>query len=196
MIYVRGADSTIAEALSDLHQIHPVLRGEQMPDDGEKYLFCTGLIRPKQSIDQSAEEIAETLKINVIDIIRECDRLISINPKARICVTGSESAFKGSFDGIYAASKAALHRYVETKRLKCPDQQLVCVAPTCILNTGMNRQRNADGVAALERRRLAHPKQRWLQPMEVARMIHFLLCVDAGYTTNVVIRMGGGEHCV
>lgn len=195
MIYVRGAQSAIAQELDAMCHVVPVERGEQMPISGDRYLFCTGLIRQKRIEDQTEAEIAETFMVNAISVIRECDRLLSVNPKARICVIGSESAFKGSFDGAYASAKAALHRYVETKRLNYPDQQLVCVAPTCIVNTGMNRQRNADGVKALEGRRLNHPKRRWLQPYEVARMVHFLLCVDQGYTTNTVIRMSGGEHC-
>jgi len=195
VIFVRGADSAIAQALAELHAISPVKRRDQMPDDGDKYLFCAGLIRQARLGQQSSAEVTETLFVNAINVIRECDRLLDVNPRARICVVGSESAFKWSFDGAYAAAKAALHRYVETKRLNFPDQQLVCVAPTCVLNTKMNQQRNPDGVAALEARRLMTPKRRWLQPMEVARMIHFMLCVDEGYTTNVVIRMNGGEHC-
>ena len=74
-------------------------------------------------------------------------------------------------------------------------QQLVCVAPTCIVGSGMNLRRNADGRAALAERLETHPKQRWLEPREVAEMVCFLLMVDKGYTTNVVIRMNGGEHC-
>ena len=194
VIYVRGAGSAIAQALNDLHQICPVPRGEQMPA-GEKYLFCAGLIHQKRVEQQTDAEIWDTWNVNCMSVIRACDRLIESNPKARICVVGSESAFKGSFDAAYAAAKSGLHRYVETKRLKHPGQQLVCVAPTCIIGTGMNRQRNADGIAALQARQRQHPKLRWLEPIEVARMIHFLLCVDEGYTTGVVVRMSGGEHC-
>jgi len=166
-----------------------------MPD-AEKYLFCAGLIHQKHASHQTDDEIKSTFDVNFVSVMRECERLIENNPFARICVVGSESGFKGSFDAVYAAAKAGLHRYVETKRLKYPDQQLVCVAPTCILNTAMNRQRNADGVAALEAMRLKHQKQRWLQPIEVARLIHFLLCTDEGYLTNTVIRMNGGQHCL
>jgi len=196
MIYVRGADSAIAKALAEIHPIKAVTRCKQMPDEGERYLFCTGFIRQKRVQDQSEPEVAETFLVNAARIIRECERLLEINERARICVVGSESGFKWSFDGAYAAAKAALHRYVETRRLRHPMQQLVCVAPTCVLGTRMNMQRNADGVKALEQRRVKHPKQRWLEPDEVAGMINFLLCVDRGYTTNVVIRMNGGEHCV
>lgn len=194
MIYVRGAESAIAQALNELVPIRPVLRGSHMPLDGTRYLFCVGLIRQKRVADQTEQEIKESFDVNYYNVVNECDRLLELNPRARICVIGSESAFKGSFDETYANAKAALHQYVVTTRLRFPDQQLVCVAPTCVVGTKMNQQRNPDGVAALERRRVKHPKMRWLSTMEVARMIHFLLCVDEGYTTNVVIRMNGGEH--
>lgn len=194
MIYVRGADSAIADALADLVTIRPVARGELMPD-GERYLFCQGRIIQARIGDQDQGTIEETFWINTGSVIRECDRLIETNPNARICVMGSESAFKWSYDGAYAAAKAGLHRYVETKRLRYPGQQLVCVAPTCIVGSGMNQRRNPDGVAALVKRLNSHPKGRWLQPLEVARVIHFLLCVDDGYLTNTVVRMNGGEHC-
>lgn len=196
MIYVRGADSAIAKALAEIHPISRVPRYEHMPLGGSKYLFCVGFIRQKRIAEQGDDEIAETFLVNAANVIRECERLLENNEGARICVVGSESGFKWSFDGAYAAAKAALHRYVETRRLRHPMQQLVCVAPTCVLNTRMNMQRNSDGIRVLEERRKRHPKQRWLEPEEVAHMINFLLNVDKGYTTGVVIRMNGGEHCV
>lgn len=194
MIYVRGAKSAIAQELDTLCHVVPVERGEQMPVSGDRYLFCAGLIRQKRITDQTEAEIAETFMVNAGSVIKECDRLLAVNPNARICIIGSESGFKGSFDASYAASKAAVHKYVETKRLPFPGQQIACIAPTHILNTGMCERRNADGVEAMEKRRLEHQKQRWLQPVEVARLAHYLLCVDEGYLTNIVIRMNGGQN--
>jgi NAD(P)-dependent dehydrogenase (short-subunit alcohol dehydrogenase family) len=192
-IYVRGARSAIARALAEIHPVVAVPRGTPMPVDGEKYLFCAGLLMQKREVTE--DEYWESIGVNCLQIVDQCDALLMENRRARICVMGSEAAFTGSFDETYAKAKKALHDYVETKRLPYPEQQLVCVAPSIVLNTGMTNARNEDGVAAMERRRFVHPKRRWLQPEEVARMINFLLCVDAGYTTGVVIRMNGGEHC-
>lgn len=195
MIFVRGADSAIARALAELHAISPVPRGEWMPDDGELYLYCQGLLQQKPLVRQTDEQIAASFAANALSIIKDCERLFEVNKHARVCVVGSESAFTWSYDGVYAAAKAALHRYVETKRLLHPAQQLVCVSPTVVMNTNMTNSRDEDGCLALMKRQKRHPKSRWLEPIEVARMIYFLLCVDLGYTTNVVIRMNGGEHC-
>ena len=199
-IYVRGYDSVIAQELAKIcGGLIPVARGEKMPSIGnvaDRYLFCQGLMIQKKRSDMTQAEEEEIWRVNYDDIARECDRILEENECARICVIGSESAFKGSFNMVYAWAKQALHEYVETKRLKSPMQQLVCVAPTCITGSGMNLRRNADGMAALAERLDTHPKQRWLEPREVAEMVCFLLMVDKGYTTNVVIRMNGGEHCV
>jgi NAD(P)-dependent dehydrogenase (short-subunit alcohol dehydrogenase family) len=46
-------------------------------------------------------------------------------------------------------------------------------------------------VENLERRREGHPKKRFLTAAEVAKLIHFLLYIDEGYTTGTVIRMNG-----
>ena len=108
---------------------------------------------------------------------------------------GSDSGYKWSYDGAYAAAKAALHRFIECKRLKYPNQQLVGVAPSCIEDSESVKARGPDGKRALIERIRDHPKQRWVTSFEVANMIHHLLVCDRGYTSGVVIRMNGGEHC-
>jgi NAD(P)-dependent dehydrogenase (short-subunit alcohol dehydrogenase family) len=161
-----------------------------MPVSAARYFFCVGLLRSKPLADQTEDELAESMVANYSQVVFECDRLLSANACARICVMGSESGYSGSFDGSYALAKERLHRYVETKRLPYPGQQLVCVAPSIILDASMTlRRADTDG---LERRRWAHPKRRYLAAMEVAQMVHHLLYVDRGYTTGTVVRMHGG----
>ena len=104
---------------------------------------------------------------------------------------GSESGFAWGFDGAYAGAKAALHCYVENKPLR-PKQQLVCIAPGIIEDAGMTERRMDK--ENLEKRRKDHPKHRFLTSDEVAKLAHFLLYVDQGYISNVVIRMNGGDH--
>ena len=57
--------------------------------------------------------------------------ILATNPSARICIIGSESAYRGSFDGTYAKSKAAIHRYVEATPTH-GQQQLVAISPGII----------------------------------------------------------------
>jgi NAD(P)-dependent dehydrogenase (short-subunit alcohol dehydrogenase family) len=195
MIFVRGVDSEIVKALNRIYPVTGIKRGYPMPPAERRYLFCVGKLEQKNIRYQTEEEIAETFWVNTAQVIRECDWLLENNPCARICVVGSDSGFKGSFDATYAAAKAGLHNYVNTKRLNHPHQQLVCVAPSMVSGTRMNMRRNIDGKIALDKRLKAHPKGRMVTTLEVARLIHFLLCVDEGFTSGVTIRMNGGEHC-
>jgi NAD(P)-dependent dehydrogenase (short-subunit alcohol dehydrogenase family) len=191
MLAVTGYRSTIVDELRTLllEDEEVVRMADYIPDDAERYLLCAGVIRPKTLREQTAEEIRETIEVNLITPIRLCDAILERNPKARICVIGSESGFSWSYDGVYASAKAALHRYVETKKLE-PLQQLVCLAPSVINFTGMTLAR--PDVENLAARESAHPKRRFLTPMEVAKAIHFLLYQDLGYITGTVIRVNGG----
>lgn len=192
MLAVTGFGSQI---VTELHALLPedeqVIRIEGKPPVAERYLLCAGIIRAKTLREQTEAEIAESLNVNLIRPMRLCDEILERDHKARICVVGSESGFAWSHDGVYAASKAALHRYVETKQL-LPNQQLVCIAPSIIEDCGMTTRR--DDKERLAGRERLHPKRRFLKAVEVARLIYFLLYVDLGYTTGTVIRMHGGAN--
>lgn len=196
MIAIRGAKSAIAQELTKLlprcESLAVVAREDEPPLDAGRYLFCAGLLQAKRIAEQDCNEVGDSFLVNAGDVIRDCDRIITSNPKARICIIGSESGFSWSFDGAYAAAKAAVHRYVETKRLTDARQQLVCVAPSIIGDAGMTLRRHDRLV--LERKKAGHPKGRFLRAFEVARLVHHVLYVDEGYLSGVVIRMNGGQH--
>lgn len=158
--------------------------------EAERWVLAAGVLTPKRSSEQTLGEIADGMAVNYVQPVEICEAVLAANPKARICVIGSESGCSGSYDDVYAAAKAALHAYVCRRRLTSPLQQLVAVAPSIIGDAGMTLRR-AD-FENLERRKDEHPKRRFLRAVEVARMIHFLLYVDLGYTTGTVVRMYGG----
>lgn len=158
----------------------------------DRFVLCAGLMIPRRGIAQAAQEITNSMRVNYLFPITVCDEILKSNSKARICVVGSESGITGSYDDVYAAAKAAVHAYVERKRLSYPDQQLVAIAPSIIEDCGMTLRRQDR--ENLEFRRTSHPKQRFLKAQEVARLIHFLLYVDAGYISGVTVRMNGGAH--
>lgn len=193
MLAIRGAGSTIVAALAPIvfDECLHVSRDADMPLSAERYLFCAGLLRGKSVAEQTPAEIEEGLNVNLWQITRDCELILSANDTARICVIGSESAYRGSYDGVYATAKKALHEYVEHRRIK-PTQQLVCVSPTVIADAGQNARREDEW--RVTQRKERHPKKRFLSSSEVARLIHFILYQDDGYLTNVVIRLNGGEH--
>lgn len=193
MLAIRGWSSSMAQHmlgfLPHWEQAVPVERGE-CNTEADRHLFCNGLIgtAPASKIGQG--DRMRLFEANCGMVMHQCDRILSINDKARIVVIGSDSAFKGSHDDTYGAAKAGLHHYVETKRLRTPGQQLVCVAPSIIEDSRMTQ--NREDRDNLIRRREAHPKKRFLTMSEVCRMIEFLLYTDEGYTSGCVIRMNGG----
>lgn len=190
MLAVTGYNSRIVQELTPLlPEGEEVVRIGDVIPKAERYVFCAGLLRPKHITAQSSEEIAETMHVNCFWPLKFCENIFGLQDDARICVIGSESGFSWSYDGAYAAAKAALHCYVETKKLK-PGQQLVCVAPSIIEDAGMTLRR--EDHENLERRQAESPKKRFLRAAEVAKLVHFLLYVDEGYLSGQVIRMNGG----
>jgi len=195
MIVITGYSSKIAqefEAIKAQAVVHEAYRC-RAPDDGfpldaDRYLFCQGLLRPKQMQDQTDAERAEGFEVNLDSIKRACDAVLEVNDTARICVIGSESAYKGSFDDVYAISKMLLHSYVERKELK-PGQQLVAISPGIIEDAGMTTRRTDK--EALAFRKAEHPMGRFLRAREVAELAHHLL-FHQPYLRNTVIRLHGG----
>ena len=161
---------------------------EQLPT-AERYLFCHGLLRSKLLEDQTSEERAEGWMVNYHSVVDHCDWILRGNPHARICIIGSESAYRGSYDETYAVAKMAVHQYVERKDLK-PGQQLVAISPSIIADAGMTKRRRDTG--NLKRRLAEHPKRRFLLSKEVARMAHHLL-YEQPYISGTVVRMHGGQ---
>ena len=195
MIVATGFGSAIVKELIPL--LPPSERPQRatlddIPPNADRYLLCHGLLRPKATGLQTDAELAESFLVNCGTTIRACEMILDGNDKARICIVGSESAYTGSYDGGYAAAKAGLHSYVESKRLTYPAQQLVAVAPSIIGDAGMTLRRTDRH--DVERRAQMHPKARLIKSIEVARLVHFLLYVDNGYLSGVVIRMNGGAH--
>ena len=116
------------------------------------------------------------------------NRILATNSAARICVIGSESGYRGSYDGTYAEAKAVLHHYIEATCLR-PGQQLVGISPGIIADAGMTTRRM--DTENLARRLEEHPKRRFLVAREVARMAQTLL-YDQPYISGTIIRMHGG----
>lgn len=194
MIAIRGYSSAIAQALVDILPMDEAV--ENVPRDGcnvtaDRHLFCQGVLYGKPSTEYLEYEIAECFRANYITVKRQCDLIFAANPTARVCVIGSESAFAGSYDDLYAGSKMLLHHYVTTKKLG-PEQQLICIAPSIVGDAGMTtRREDTDNLVSRE---TSHPKGRFLTCDEVAADIFHYLYVHAGYGTGVVIRLNGGQH--
>ena len=196
MIAIRGYSSEIAQALIDILPMDEAVVNVSRDDcnvTADRHLFCQGVLFGKPSTEYLESEIVACFQVNYITVKLQCDWIFAANPTARVCVIGSESAFSGSYDDLYAGSKMLLHHYVTTKKLG-PDQQLICIAPSIIGGCGMTTRRT--DIENLVSRETSHPKKRFLTCDEVAQDIFHYLYVHAGYGTGVVVRLNGGSHTV
>lgn len=155
----------------------------------DRYVLAAGVLYSKRIAEQTPYEIETSLRVNLTDTMRLCEMILERNADARICIIGSESGYRGSWDQTYAVAKAGLHRYVETRAVS-RRQQLVAVAPHIIADSGMTQRRS--DLAECMARAAQTPRGRYITAIEVARMVHFLLYVDQGFVNNTVVRMHGG----
>lgn len=186
-----GARSSIARAFMALLPDGEEAILEPAQPFCDRFLFCSGFLAGGDLPSQTREQVVETWEANFARIAGTCDLILEHNYAARICIIGSDSAIKGSFDSGYAGAKAAMHLYIETKRLACAEQQLVGIAPTVIWDSGMTQRR--PDLAEVMARGEARRKGRWLSAAEVAAAAVFLLYVDQGYISNTILRMNGGN---
>ena len=108
--------------------------------EARRYVLAAGVLFGKRLGNLTAQQINVTLAVNLLNLVRICEAILERQADARICVIGSLSGIRGSFDECYAVSKAGLHGYVQFRETKWP-QQLFAVAPSIISDSGMTMRR-------------------------------------------------------
>lgn len=161
MIAVTGYRTTIVRELAELVAPVEVKRIDAdlarldtrfvLPPRATRFVLAAGVLYSKPLRLQSAEEIVQSLAVNMVNVVRLCETILENVEDARICVIASESAFAGSFDESYAMGKAGVVTYVGARRVK-RSQLLVALAPPIIANSGMTERRH-DYPDVLSRRR-------------------------------------------
>lgn len=154
------------------------------------YIFNLGILIPKNILEQSEDEIFNSLKINALFTIKACEHILSTNPNARILIVGSESGKKGSYDTSYFLSKTMLRSYVKERMLHSHKQQLVLVSPSTIEDGTMTTSRN--DVHRLELYKNQHPKKRFVTCSEIANLLYDL-AIGTNYISNCEIEVNGGK---
>lgn len=140
MLAVTGFRTTIVQELAKLIS-DPIARisGPDIPA-ANRFVFAAGVLHQKNILEQSEDDIAVSLTVNLIDVLQLCERILTTNRDARICVIGSVSAYRGSYDQTYAVAKAGVHAYSRFRDV-LPTQQLTVVAPPIIRDSGMTLKR-------------------------------------------------------
>tara|TARA_S200000501_G_scaffold378092_1_gene439073 strand:+ start:4690 stop:5337 length:648 start_codon:yes stop_codon:yes gene_type:complete len=157
----------------------------------DKIFLCHSILSNKKHLSKSNKEIHNQLNINLLSKIKICETSLKYNPKARIFIIGSESGIKGSYDIIYGLSKSSINKYVEERKIFNKGQQLICIAPSTIIDGKMTLKRK--DIKNVRKSIINNPKKRGLYAKEISKLIYDLSFNNTDYVTNTVINVNGGK---
>ena len=157
----------------------------------DKILLLQSIITSAPILTRKSEDIFSQISINLLSVVKICEIALQYNKNVKIVILGSESGIKGSFDIVYALTKTAIHKYVEERKIKYPKQQLLCVAPSTIIDSKMTiaRKDRYNVIKSIKN----NPKKRGLSSKEVSNLIYSLFYEQTNYLSNIVIRLDGGK---
>ena len=157
----------------------------------DKIFLFHSILSNKKHLLKNDHEIHKQLNINLLSKIKICEISLKYNPNARIIIVGSESGLKGSYDIVYALSKASINKYVEERQILKKGQQLICIAPSTIVDGNMTLKRKDK--KNVRKSIKINPKKRGLFSKEVSKLIYDISFNNTDYLTNVVINVNGGK---
>ena len=157
----------------------------------DKIFLFHSILSNKKHLSKNYKEIQEQLNTNLLSTINICEIALLNNKNVQIFILGSESGLKGSFDIIYALTKSSIHKYVEERKIFFKNQQLVCIAPSTIIDAKMtiNRKDKNNVKKSINN----NPKKRGLYSKEISKLIYDLSFNNSKYLSNTVIHVNGGK---
>jgi NAD(P)-dependent dehydrogenase (short-subunit alcohol dehydrogenase family) len=157
----------------------------------DKILLLQSIISSTPILNRKSEDILSQISINLLSVIKICEIALQHNKHVKIVILGSESGIKGSFDIVYALTKNAIHKYVEERKIRYPKQQILCIAPSTIIDCKMTilRSDRHNVIKSIK----SNPKERGLTSKEVSNLIYSLFYEQTNYLSNIVIRLDGGK---
>lgn len=157
----------------------------------DRIFLCHSILSNKKHLSKSEVQIHKQLNINLLSKIKICEISLKYNPKARIFIVGSESGLKGSYDIVYGLSKSSINKYVEERKIFKKDQQLVCIAPSTIIDGKMTLKRK--DIKNVRKSVKNNPKKRGIYSVEISKLLYDLSFNNTDYITNTVINVNGGK---
>jgi short-subunit dehydrogenase involved in D-alanine esterification of teichoic acids len=154
------------------------------------YLFHS-ILSNKIHLSKNYKEIHNQLNINLLSTINICEIALSNNKNVQIFILGSESGLKGSYDIIYSLTKSSIHKYVEERKIFYKNQQLVCIAPSTIIDGKMTIARKDK--SNVRKSISNNPKKRGLYSKEISKLLYDLSFNNTKYLSNTVIHVNGGK---
>jgi len=107
----------------------------------DKILLLQSVLSSVPFLKRKSSDIASQVAVNLLSVVKICEIALQNNRQVKIIILGSESGVKGSFDIVYALTKTAIHKYVEERKIKYHIQQLLCLAPSTIIDSHMTNKR-------------------------------------------------------
>ena len=154
------------------------------------YIFHS-ILSNKKHLSKNYKEIHNQLNINLLSTINICEIALSNNKNVQIFILGSESGLKGSYDIIYSLTKSSIHKYVEERKIFYKNQQLVCIAPSTIIDGKMTITRKDK--SNVKKSINNNPKKRGLYSKEISKLLYDLSFNNTKYLSNTVIHVNGGK---
>ena len=175
----------------DFNNIENIKTKKKLIISCNKIIILHSIINNKSHLKKKYNEILNQINVNLLSIIEICEIALNHNPNVKILIMGSESGLKGSFDLVYALTKSSIHKYVEERKILKKKQQLICLAPSTIMDAGITlRRRDHYNVLKSINK---NPKKRGLKSKEVSKIIFTLMFKLTDYITNTVIHVNGGK---
>tara|TARA_B110000503_G_C7165991_1_gene421935 strand:+ start:4215 stop:4862 length:648 start_codon:yes stop_codon:yes gene_type:complete len=157
----------------------------------DKILLLQSVLSSVPFLKRKSSDIASQVAVNLLSVVKICEIALQNNRQVKIIILGSESGVKGSFDIVYALTKTAIHKYVEERKIKYPKQQLICLAPSTIIDSHMTIKRKDK--RNVQKSIMNNPKKRGILSKEVSNLIYTLFYEQTDYISNTVIRIDGGK---
>ena len=141
---------------------------------------------------ENIEKISRSVYINLLSQIYISEICLKNHKDAKIFFTGSESGLKGSYDIIYSLMKASIHKYVEERKILFPNQKILSLAPSTIIDSNFTKGRKDQ--KNVKKSIKINPKKRGLYSKEVAEIIfEIMFSKKFDYLTNTIIQLNGGK---
>ena len=157
----------------------------------DKIFLFHSILSNKKHLIKNNHEIQNQLNINLLSIIKICEIALSHNKNVQIFILGSESGLKGSYDIIYGLTKSSIHKYVEERKIFYKNQQILCIAPSTIVDGKMTLNRKDKN--NVKKSINDNPKKRGLYSKEISKLIYDLSFNNSRYVSNTVIHVNGGK---